>query len=213
MGIYNLDIPQTWHSLSEGQGTVIAALITVVAALSGVVLSWRLFGGRVKNLESALATTEGNVQGHIKVVENALAEYESKLNEQLSSFSLQIGQLSGSIADLPTQNPIVVEPVQQNYQDTIRENWARIRDRLEGVAADPKIDGRTRARYGRIDRRKYWDLVTALQNDGLLGLDGNFYKEAVDHWLKFRNGRLVPGKGDAQKMKNLADRLTGSADH
>jgi hypothetical protein len=45
---------QAWQNLSEGQGTVIASMITVIAALGGVVLGWLLFSGRVRSLETAL---------------------------------------------------------------------------------------------------------------------------------------------------------------
>ena len=64
-----LDIPQVWQSLTQGQGTVIAALITLIAALGGVVLGWLLFSGRVRSLETALSATESNVRSHLDRVE------------------------------------------------------------------------------------------------------------------------------------------------
>jgi hypothetical protein len=205
-----MDILRVWQNLSEGQGTVIAAMITVIAALGGVILGWLLFSGRVRNLETALKASEGNVREHLNVMDNALKEHESKLNEQLSSLSLQLGQLSGSVADIPTSSSVLIPEAQQNAQDKMHEYWEHIRDRLEAIAANPEIDGRTRARYGRMDRRRYGDLVNALDIDGKLGADAIFYRDAVDLWQKFRNRRATPSAGEVQKMQDLAERLTGT---
>jgi hypothetical protein len=161
------------------------------------------------DLETALKTSEGKVREHLQVMDSALKEHESKLNEQLSSLSLQLGQLSGSVADIPTSSPSPIPEAQQNAQDKMHENWERIRDRLEAIAANSQIDGRTRARYGRIDRRRYGDLVNALDNDGRLGADAIFYRDAVELWQKFRNRRATPSAGEVQTMQDLANRLTG----
>lgn len=206
-----MDIPQVWQGLTQGQGTVIAGLITLIAALGGVVLGWLLFSGRVRSLETALSVTESNVRSHLQRVEGALAEYKSKLNVQLASLSQQLGQLSGSVADIPTSTPEAVGAVQQyaqDNQDNMRENWGRIRNRLEEIAANPQIDGRTRAKYDRIDRRQYGDLVNALHSDGLLRADTTFYRNAIELWQRFRTGRGAPSAGDVQKMRDLANRLT-----
>jgi uncharacterized phage infection (PIP) family protein YhgE len=209
-GIGKLDIPQVWQNLSQGQGTVIAAMITVIAALGGVVLGWLLFSGRVRNLETALSTSESKVQDHLRKVESALKEYESTVNDQLSSLSQQLSQLSGSVADIPTASQgSSIEPAQQKAQDNMRENWARIRDRLEEIASSPKIDGRTRAKYNRIDRRRYEDLVSALQSDEKLDADTTSYRDAVELWQRFRTGRATPTADEVQTMRELAKRLTG----
>jgi hypothetical protein len=143
-------------------------------------------------------------------VESALKEYESKLSEQLASLSQQLGKLSGSVADIPTTSQgSSIEPAQQKAQDNMRESWARIRDRLEEVAANPEIDGRRRAKYNRIDRRRYEDLVSALQSDGALGADTISYRDAVELWQRFRNGRATPSTDEVQAMRELAKRLTG----
>jgi hypothetical protein len=92
----------------------------------------------------------------------------------------------------------------------MRENWERIRDRLEAIATNSQIDGRTRAKYGRIDRRRYGDLVTALHNDAALGADTNVYRDAVELWQRFRTGRSTPSATEVHTMQNLAERLTGT---
>ena len=209
-----MDIPQVWQNLTQGQGTVIAAIITVIAALGGVVLGWLLFSGRVRNLETALDASERKVQDHLQRVESSLQQYESRLNDQLSDFALQLSRLSGSVADIPTTSRgSSIEPAQQNAQDNMRESWTRIRDLLEQIASKSQIDGRTRAWYNRIDRRRYEDLVSALQNDGQLGENAASYRDAVELWQRFRSGRATPSTDEVRRMGELAKRLTGVCSH
>jgi hypothetical protein len=144
-----LDILRGWQNLSEGQGTVIGAMITLIAAVGGVVLGWLLFSGTARNIETALKETESQVQTHLGAVEAALSGHASQVNEQLTSILLRISQLGDSVADIPTSSPGTIAPAQRDAQDNMREYWTRIRDRLEAIAANPKIDGRTRARYAR----------------------------------------------------------------
>ncbi len=199
---------QVWEGLTQGQGTVIAALITLVAALGGVVLGWLLFSGRVKSLETALTVVESNVQTHLRTVESALRDYEEKLNEQLASLSSQLVNVSSSVAEIPTSLPGDIAPAQQKAQDNMRANWERIRNNLEAIAANLTIDGRTRARYARIDRRRYADLVSALDIDGKLGAENILYRNAVELWQKFRTGRATPSADEVQAMQDLAHRIT-----
>lgn len=188
-------------------------MITMIAAFGGVILGWRLFSGRVRSLETAINEADRQVGQHLRTVERSLQEYVSIQNEQLASLSLQLGQLSGSVADLPTSPPDRTEPAQQNARDNMRESWARIRSRLEEIAANPEIDGRTRARYDRIDRRRYGELVNALHNDGRLGADTELYRTAVELWNRFRPGRATPSASEVQTMQEIAARLPPAGGH
>jgi hypothetical protein len=204
-----MDPIKTWQTLSEGQGAVLASVITLVAALAGIVLGRALFSGTIRSLETAISAAETKTRDHLGVVERALAEYEDKLNAQLSALALQLGQVSGSVADAPTSPPEPVGPAEQNAKDLVREYWAKIRDRLETIATNPTIDGRTRGKYGRIDRRNYGDLVSSLDADGMLGDKGAKFRAAVELWHRFRPGRIVPSPDEVQKMRILSEELTG----
>jgi hypothetical protein len=200
---------QLWEALTPAQGSVISGVFTFFAAVSGVVLGWLLFSSRVKNLESAIKTSETVVKTRIDIVEKSLAAYESRLNEQLESFTLRLGQLGGSIADLP--EPSQTSQPEQAARDALQQDWIKIRDKLEQIAANRELDGRRRAKYSRIDRRKYLDLVDAMQLDGVLGSDESIYREAVQLWQKFRSGRSAPGQDEIAKMQALWGRLNGTA--
>ncbi|HUN39076.1 MAG TPA: hypothetical protein VMU81_02170 [Acetobacteraceae bacterium] len=214
-----MDFSETWANLTQAQGTVIGAVITMTAAVGGVILGWLLFSGRVKSLEEALKVSEASVQNHLQDSESRLQEhlrlrqaafdeYASVQKETLSSLMRQLTQVSGSVADIPTSASSPVSPNQQEDRDSLRADWTRIRDHLDTIADDAKIDGRTRAKYARVDRRQYGELVTAMDNDHNLDADAALYREAIDLWHKFRNGRSTPSKPEVQKMQELAEKLT-----
>ena len=88
----------------------------------------------------------------------------------------------------------------------MRASWGRIRDRLQAIAlAD--TDRRARTRYARIDKRRYPDLVAALDYDKKLGADASFFREAADLWQKFRAGRAIPSTSEVQRMQVSVDRV------
>ena len=65
-----------WNNLTDGQGAVIAACLTIVAAMVGVVFGSILFGGKVRSLETALEQTEAKVSEFRKSVEAQMADVE-----------------------------------------------------------------------------------------------------------------------------------------
>jgi hypothetical protein len=89
----------------------------------------------------------------------------------------------------------------------IVESWEKIKDKIETIAANPEIDGRTSAKYGRIDRRQYLKLIEALEADKQLGTHAPLYWEAIELWQKYRPNRAVPTIEDVQKMEDLANKI------
>lgn len=201
-----MDAGQVWNTLTEAQATIIAATITFLAAVGGVLLGWKLFSGKVRNIEDALQAAEGVLNGHIQKVHSILEEHEIQINLQLSAVAEKLGQVSGSIDDIQTVSNLE-DSVQSNKREEMKDHWLRIRDKLEAIASDPAIDGRTRAKYGRIDRRRYGELINALECDGRLR-DGKPYHQAVEMWHKYRNGRLEPSSVDMEAIRRLSGVLT-----
>lgn len=205
-----------WLSITEGQGTVISGVLTITAAVFGVILGGLVFGGKVKNLETALEATEKAIDGHLQRVLQRLTSYEEKfasleaklttLEEQFSATSESLGQLRGSVGDLQSSaSPEHNEAEEQGIEfsrEKIRDDWNAIRDLLENKAADPNIDGRTRAKYARIDRRSYNDLIDALEWDENLD-DAARYRQAVEIWHQYRNGRRAIDQAQASRLNQL----------
>ena len=194
---------------------IVSGGLTLLAAVFGVVIGWWLFSGRVKDLKGALDESDRLLTAHRTSVEKALIDINEKvtgINEQFTTTVESLGQLRGKVSDLESASSSIDEaPITEraaNPKD-LRDDWEAIRDQLEQRAADPSVDGRTRARYARIDRRGYLDLIDALNNDRALGVEAPSYREANIIWQKYRNGRRSPTIDDARKMSSLRQMLVG----
>jgi hypothetical protein len=219
-----------WNGMTEAQGTVIAAFLTIAAAVVGVLLGAWLFGGRVKSLEEAVQQTERLLQAHKAEVEATLGGLRrtltetaqgidqleatlAELRQTLTTTVEGIGQLRGAVSEIPTSGVPVPEEQAGEWVrwEQLRDDWNSVRDELERRAADPVIDGRTRAKYGRIDRRKYYELIDALDADRNLAGQGRYFRQANELWQQFKNGRRIPSQAVLAQMRELKRRLVGEA--
>ncbi len=175
-----------WTSLSEAQATILNGVLTVIAAGVGVLAGAYLFGGKVKNITNAIEHSERLVESHLGQMDDALAKIKDKaesldavlaaVTEQLSKSAYSSAPAdaeSDSDADAGLEAAGVDEIDDRNLdvfpvgpsRAGIRGAWNDIADHLNAIASNPAIDGRTRARYFRIDRRSFDDLINALEHD------------------------------------------------
>ncbi|MEZ5956623.1 MAG: hypothetical protein R3C27_05345 [Hyphomonadaceae bacterium] len=200
-----------WTNLSDAQASLLSTLIIVVAGGLGVLLSAALFGGRVKNLETALAQTEGKInevlQSSSKRVDEFNAQVAEKLgavDEQFSATLDALGQLRNSVASLQDS----ADKNADTLRDQLSSHWYAIATSLEEIASNPKIHGKTRARYSKIPRRTLNDLYNTLASEGHIPADkAADYRAALELWSWHRNGRPALSENDVEKMKELALRL------
>jgi len=203
-----------WNSISVPQATIISGLLTILAAVIGVWLGSELFSGKVRDLKSALEQSRSLIDAYEKTVNEKLSAIISKierlsdiaggLDEQVAAQSSSVAQIQGEMIEL--RDTVAQGPDQTPETDKdaiIRGYWDSIREQLETEASDRSIDGRTRARYSRIDRRNYHNLIQALANDGNLDNPDAFYG-AVQLWQHFKNGRRTPSDQDLENMAAFA---------
>jgi hypothetical protein len=201
-----------WPDLTPPQATIISSIITVVGALGAIVVGSWLFRGRVRDLKSALDHSEKLLSDHKASVEGTLIEVRSSLSgldEQFRTTIESLGQIRGQVGDLESASPAqqgATEP-QITAREKLKNDWTAIRDRLEMIAANPDLDGRTRAKYARIDRRQYGEFWHSLNADGRLGSGGKEFKRAIDLWQKYRSGRSTPTFDDLACMETLRANL------
>jgi hypothetical protein len=188
---------EAWQSVTQPQATIIAGIFTMIAAISAVLIGSWLFSGRVRDLKGAVEETEKILLAHRDEVNTTLAELREGL-----------GQVRGTVSDIQSATP--TEANSENEWaawEALRDGWTEIRDELEHIAADPSIDGRTRARYGRIDRRQYWRLIEALKEDRRLGGAAGDFEAANTLWQRFKSGRKVPDRAAVQEMEEFRRRI------
>ena len=210
-------LSEFWAAVTPPQATIISGGFTLLAAVGGVILGWWLFSGRVKNLQGALDASDKLLADHRANVTTALLNITEKvagLDNQFTSTLESLGQLRGNVSDLQSvaettaESPSAARDVPVT-SEKLREDWDAIRDKLEQRAANPAVDGRTRAKYARIDRRRYLDLIDVLAADDALGRDATAYREAAKLWQRYRNGRSIPTPEDAAKLSGLRQLLVG----
>ena len=197
-----------WQSLTEAQATVISGGLTLVAAVLGVLIGWWLLSGKVKDLESALQSSKEDVIKHRDEVRSILSEVQGNvrgLDQQFTSTLETLGQLRGAVGDIQSESSKGENG--QDGKERLRGSWEVIRDRLESIAASPNIDGRRRAKYARIDRRQYNNLVDALDRDQALEGQGHLYRQALELWQSFRNGRRLVTEADCLAMEQFRSQL------
>lgn len=199
-------MPDWLMSLSQPQATLGSGVITFLGAIAAVLLGWGLFSGKVKDVKSALDTTDKLLTEHQSRVQQSLADIEGKL----SALTLSTQKIRADASDKQALDEQAnEESVEQDLPseltfDDLSANWLKIRDRLEEIASDSRIDGRTAAKYSRIDRRKYADLVASLNGDGELGDSGSDFLEAAQIWASHRSRKRAPSQEQIQRMVNLA---------
>lgn len=203
---------QFWATITAPQATIIAGILTLAAAIVGVLLGAWLFGNRVGDLKGALEVSDRLLNDHKSAVESGLVNLEAQFNDFMATTRESLGQLRGVVGDIESNAASPQEDESQaRSSEDLREDWSAIRDDLERQAVEPTIKGQTRAKYARIDRRNYMDLVNALVSDGHLHGDVDRFREAIALWYKFRTGKRMPSPDDNKKMKQLRAMLVMTA--
>ncbi|MCX7644087.1 MAG: hypothetical protein N2Z62_02175 [Rhodobacteraceae bacterium] len=199
-----------WNSVTEPQAIIVSTLLTMIAGLVAIVIGSRFFQGKVATLEQAMATASGQIEQHIRNLEKALAEIE----ELAITSSERLAAISGREANGEANGALRLEPDRPDGKrgpltpsDRLRAAWETVRDAIEAQASDRSIDPRRRAKYSRIDRRNYADLVKAMSEDGEIRGPRNLaeeWKKAIALRYSFRNGQRKPTDADAAEMERIA---------
>lgn len=198
----------TWlEALTQPQATLLASGVTAVGTLLAIFIGWLLFSGKVRDMKSALDATDSLLREHQVRVQQSLSDIE----EKISGLSASTAQFRADVSDKQAQEEgevaaekgIKAEVAKLTFDD-LSQNWHRVRDKLEEVAADSRIDGRTAAKYARIDRRNYADLVSALNKDARLEDKGEQFLKAAQIWSSHRTRKKVPSQETIQQMIDLA---------
>lgn len=202
-------MPQWLIDLTQPQATLGSGALTFLGAVFAVLLGWWLLSGKVKDMKSALDASDKLLKDHQLNVQQSLADIE----EKLGGLAASIGRVQADVSDTQAVEQATGpeaedqrEEIQPTF-DNFAKSWVRIRDRLEDIASDSRIDGRTAAKYARIDRRNYTDLVSSLSADGRLGDLAPQFHQAARTWASHRTRRRMPPPEVIEKMVALADVL------
>lgn len=205
-----------WTQLSPGQGSLLAGFCTAIGAVLGIVIAGRFFSGKAKTLNEALAASQAMLEDHaaaVSVTLEGIRERISVLDAQTSSLASGLGRIEANTVELAETGESPKSPTAgEDSWDTLRALWFEVRDELERRASDERIDGRTRAAYGRIDRRQYYLLIEKMTDRGTLGpRASSLFSDALALWQGCKSGRVPVRLEDVKRMRGLRDRLAPNA--
>ena len=201
------DVVEVWNNLTDGQGAVVAAILTIVAAVIGVIFGSILFGGKVRSLETALNATEENVRKFRETVERQMSDVEPQIATVLALVrDLQNTAEEVSIGRAAPQTMDAMAPT----RDNLKAVWHEIRDKIEKTASSSQIGGRTRAKYGRFSRYSYEDLIKSMSRDGYVaGYEGAML-EANSIWQDYQRRSDTPSPEDFHRLQKLRDQIVSA---
>jgi len=206
-----------WTQLSPGQGSLLAGVMTALGAVLGIIIAGGFFSGKVKTLKEALDTSQEMLERHAETVGDTLEgirERISVLDAQTSSLASGLGRIEANTVELSEsaeQAGLEQAGLEQAIEDPwnrVRELWFEIRDELERRASDEAIDGRTRAAYGRIDRRQYYLLIEKMtEKRTLTAAVSEAFDSALAIWQRYKSGRTAVRPDDINRMMALRDQV------
>ncbi|WP_291208625.1 hypothetical protein [Hyphomonas sp.] len=203
-----------WEAVGQfedSQTAIVTTAMLIVGGGIGVLMGSWLFGGRVKDLQSALDQSVKAINEHGAKTNEKLLE----MNEQLASTMAALGQLKGAVSDIQTEaaaaeevNALPADHQLNELRTKLKENWYSIRDELWRRANDPAVHGKTRAKYSKFGNYELGELVSTMKDDG--NLDdriAKLFRDAIEFWAWHRNGRAPLSQADVQTMREYKIQL------
>lgn len=206
-----------WVGLTLPQANVLAALFTMLAGVIAVIGGGWIFGKKVASLQSAIESTNKDLESHIAKLELALANVKVSVLEkvaEIEEIALKTGERVASESGKDSGDDS--RDLQSKDRDTsnatdprarLLSAWDDIRKKLEATASDDTVDGRTRAKYLRIDRRSYRELALALIRDGRLSAVSAEIESATALRNQVKRGKLEVADQHAAEMEAWRDRI------
>lgn len=201
-----------WIDLSAGQGSALSGLLTAIGAVLGIVIASKFFSGKVKTLREALEESQSLLEVHSSSVKAKLADIEQKIatvDAQAGSLSLGVARIESNVIELTDSvDETAPEPPSADAWSALRTGWFEIRDELDRRASAEDIDGRTRAAYGRVDRRLIYELIERMREKrDLSARDARAFDEAFQIWNRYKNRRKVIDEKDLKQLAALRRQL------
>lgn len=205
--------------LTPPQAEVISSAVTLVSALLVAVIAPLTFHlitrGGVKGFNDAVAdlkTAADSAKSQSQTIRDSMGTVR-EVSHNVRDLGVLIASVQEALAN--TQNTLLEgrsEPALENghgagTREQVKTLWRGLQEMVERIAARPSINGNTRARYARMDRRGYLRLIGALIEDRHLAGSSEDWKAAYYLWTAARQGAAEPSATDLQRMQSLERQL------
>jgi hypothetical protein len=205
----NLTAPQA-EVISSATTLLSALLVALVAPLTFHLLTRR----GVKGFHEAV--------GDLKIAAESAQAQSQTIRDSMGTVrdvSSKVGDLGVLIASVQealanTQNTLLEDRAQPttdhsalSSRERIKGLWRGLQELVERMASRPRINGNTRAKYARIDRRGYLRLIATVLEDGHLAGSIDDWKDAYYLWMSARQASAEPTVAELQRMQSLDRQL------
>lgn len=217
------DIQRIFAELTPAQAEVISSAVTLFSALIVAVIAPITFHlitrGGLKDFHRAITDLQTAAESARTQAETIRASMGTvrEVSTQVGDLGVLIASVQEALAN--TQNTLLENRTEAGGEngfahsaarDRIKTIWRGLQEMVERMAARPKLNGNTRARYARVDRRGYLKLISAMLEDN--NLLGNFddWRAAYALSQSAQRAAAEPTAIDLERMEQLARRLLDS---
>jgi hypothetical protein len=190
-------VPSIYLSwITPGVGSAISGAMTALGAITAVLIAHHYFGGKVRNVTNSLDEIQNKISGFQSVIDERFSQITSNIDD--------LNAALGGVQDTAARTQAAVyesreyddsqgieEGQAQGNKQAVALIWNEVANLIEKIASSENIDGRTRAKYGRIDRRSYYNLISSLNDDGRLLEQMEAFKRAAQIWYSCRRATDV----------------------
>lgn len=207
-----------FETLTAPQAEVISAATTMFSALLVAVFAPLVFHlltrGGLKDFNAAvteLKSAADSAKTQSQTIRDTMGTVRG-VSSQVTDLGVLIASVQEALAN--TQNTLLEgrpeEPVVSNGHRTdvsvherIKIIWRGLQEVVERRASNPQINGNTRARYARMDRRSYLTLIETLLDEGKLAGSTEDWRAAYYLWAGAKNPATSVSETDVQRMQQL----------
>jgi hypothetical protein len=211
-------VVSTFETLTPAQADVISSAVTLLSALVVAIIAPLTFHliarGGIKDYAQAvndLKAAAESARTQSQTIRDSMGTVRG-VATQVTDLGVLIASVQEALAN--TQNSLLEsrgeagqEGQAQGNRDRIKALWRGLQELVERMAARPRINGNTRAKYARVDRRGYLKLVGTMLDDGHLFGRIEDWRAAYGFWTAALRGATEPSTTDLERMIGLERRL------
>jgi hypothetical protein len=185
-------------------------MVAVIAPLTFHLLArggLKDFNAAVSDLKTAAerAKTQSNTIGEAMGTITHVSSRVNELGVLLASVQEALANTQNTLLEQQTDHSApsadgAVSP--EHNRERIKTLWRGLQEIVEQAASDPKINGNTRARYARMDRRGYLRLIETLLDEHHLSGDPEKWRDAYAIAASAKNASEL-SEDDVRRMERL----------
>jgi len=207
-----------FEALTPAQAEVISSAVTLLSALVVAIIAPLTFHliarGGIKDYTQAvndLKAAAESARAQSQTIRDSMGTVRG-VATQVTDLGVLIASVQEALANtqntlLEGRGEVALEGQPQSARERIKALWRGLQEMVERMASRPRINGNTRAKYARIDRRGYLRLIQSMADDQCLAGNLDDWRAAYGLWTAALRSTAEPSNADLDRMQQLERRL------